>query len=299
MKAGLLGGLAVLILLLIVAMAQQWRKPLSVKDEQQAAETTPKPPESRDGGEMVSVPGGEFFMGCNEKVDTECDHDEKPGRRVSVNAFQIDKTEVTVAQYGKCVEAGGCSSEGLTMPYWETGTEPYKERPEWAWACNWGKAGHEQHPINCVTWQQAHAYCEWAGKRLPTEAEWEKAARGTDGRKYPWGNQGYGAAGLVANIADETAKRSQPQWTVAEGYDDNYYGTAPVGSFPAGASLSGALDIVGNVMEWTADWYDAKHKYWSLRGGSWANRPHYARASDRYKGDAPKRSETVGFRCAR
>jgi formylglycine-generating enzyme required for sulfatase activity len=246
---------------------------------------------------MVSVPGGEFFMGCNQTVDTECDYDEKPGRRVSVNAFQIDKTEVTMAQYGRCVDAGACSSEGLTMPYWETSTEPYKERPELAWACNWGKAGREQHPINCVTWQQAHTYCEWAGKRLPTEAEWEKAARGTDGRKYPWGNQGYDAAKLVANITDEAYRRSRPEAKVVDGYDDNYYGTAPVGSFPAGASPYGALDMIGNVLEWMADWYDAKHQYWVIRGGSWANRSHYDRASDRYKGDAPKRSETVGFRC--
>src|SRR5262249_33048753 len=149
-------------------------------------------------------PKGTFFMGCNERVDTECDDDEKPGRRVNVGAFQIDKTEVTVEQYGKCVKAGACNSKGLTMPYWGRDEEPAREHPEGAKECNWGKTGRERHPINCVDWEQARTYCAWAGKRLPMEAEWEKAARGTDGRKYSWGNAGYGAGGLVANIADET-----------------------------------------------------------------------------------------------
>ncbi len=244
-------------------------------------------------GEMVSVPGGAFYMGCNEAVDTECDEDEKPGRQVSVNAFTMDKTEVTVAQFGQCVDAGACSSDGVTMPYWAGQTHP-----EWAWACNWGQRDREWHPINCVEWEQARRYCAWAGKRLPTEAEWEKAARGTEGWKYPWGNRGYGAAGGVANIGDETAKRSQPRWTIAEGYDDGYYGTAPVGSFPAGASPYGAVDMVGNVWEWTVDWYDEGHQFRAVRGGSWRDQPLNARASIRNWGDPGNRSMLQGFRCA-
>src|SRR5262245_12807155 len=167
MKSVLVGGLVILTLVLFVVLTRQGKKLLSGKDEERVAEMPVNSTESQDRVEIVTVPEGEFFMGCNEKVDTECDKNEKPGRTVSLKAFQMDKTEVTVAQYGKGVDAGVCSSEGLTMPYWETGTEPYKERPGWAWACNWGKAGREQHPINCVTWQQAHAYCEWAEKRLP------------------------------------------------------------------------------------------------------------------------------------
>jgi len=245
--------------------------------------------------EEVPVPAGEFFMGCNEQVDAECNDDEKPGRRVYVKAFKIDKTEVTVAQYRQCVEAGACNGDGLTMPFWAGADN--EEHPEWAWACNWGKAERESHPINCLTWEQARAYCAWVGKRLPTEAEWEKAARGTDGRKYPWGNQGYGVVGQVANIADETAKRNQPNWAVATGYDDGYYGTAPVGSFPAGASPYGALDMAGNVWQWTADWYDDDHKFRAERGGSWFNQPSFTRASTRY-GDAPTlRGISTGFRC--
>jgi len=243
---------------------------------------------------MVKVPGGEFWYGCNESVDDECDSDEKPGKTITLSALNIDKTEVTVAAYQRCVEAGGCSVGGLTMPYW--GNE---EDPSWAWACNWGKSGRQDHPINCVDWRQAKAYCAWAGKRLPTEQEWEKAARGIDGRKYSWGNLGYGQAGRVANIADATAKREQPSWTVAEDYDDGYYATSPVGSYPAGASPYEALDMVGNVWEWTSSWYGSNQKYRVARGGGWNARPRLARSSDRRWSDPSRRNEHLGFRCAR
>jgi formylglycine-generating enzyme required for sulfatase activity len=182
----------------------------------------------RQTGEMVAVPAGEFFLGCNEQIDRECYDDEKPGRRVFVAAFRIDKTEVTVAQYGRCVQAGGCSS------------------PDTRSGCNYGTGGRDEHPVNCVDWQQADTYCRWAGKRLPTEAEWEKAARGRDGRIYPWGNQW------------DTSRAN-----VGSG------GTVAVGSYASGASPYGALDMSGNVWEWTADWYDGEHKYRSGRGGSW------------------------------
>lgn len=205
---------------------------------------------------MVLVPAGEFFMGCNEEADKACSSDEKPGRSVFLDAFAIDKTEVTVAEYRQCVEAGKCTSTGLTMPYWDG-----KEHAESASFCNWDKSDGAQHPINCVDWMQADAYCRWAGKRLPTEAEWEKAARGTDKRVYPWGNEW-----------DATKANAIPR------------GTVPVGSFPTGASPFGVLDLSGNVWEWTADWYDSAYYqngptqnpsgpgtgiFRSVRGGSW------------------------------
>ncbi len=239
---------------------------------------------------MVFVPGGPFFMGCNASVDTECDDDEKPGKTVDVGSFWIDKTEVTAAAYKRCADAGSCSSTGLSMPFYDD-----KEQPEFAEFCTWQKPGRENHPINCVDWNQAVAYCASVGKRLPTEPEWEKAARGTDGRKYPWGNAGYGSSGKVANIADESAKRRFANWTIAAGYDDGYVGTAPVGSFPAGASPYGALDMIGNVFEWTADTVGGGR---ALRGGSWYHLPRDARASYRGWVDPAGRIPYRGFRCA-
>lgn len=247
---------------------------------------------------MVEVPAGKFWMGCSTPGDSECDNDEKPGRTVPVDTFRLDRTEVTVAQYTRCVEAGGCNSEGLTMEgvTIEIGD---KDHSDWIQECNWGKADRTDRPINCINWQQASAYCRWAGKRLPTEIEWEKAARGKDKRPYPWGKDGFEKAGRVANIADETFKRKNPDMPSAEGYDDGFLGTAPVGSFREGASPEGALDMIGNVAEWTADRHDAGDAQLPIaRGGSWLVPPRAARASDRVWYGPDTRSMGVGFRCA-
>ncbi len=242
-------------------------------------------------GDMVLVPGGPFYMGCNERVDDECDGDEKPGRTVNVPEFRIDRLEVTVADYGRCVRAGRCSADGVTTPSWG------RDNPKFAEHCNWGKKGREQHPMNCVDWRQARSYCAWAGKRLPGEVEWEKAARGTDGRKYPWGNTPYERWNRVANMADESMRRRYPDEPVLAGYDDGWVGTAPVGSFPAGSSPYGAQDLVGNVCEWleSEGFYGR-----GCRGGSWVS-AHliYARASYRWSFAPANRNSFIGFRCVK
>jgi formylglycine-generating enzyme required for sulfatase activity/tRNA A-37 threonylcarbamoyl transferase component Bud32 len=236
------------------------------------ATVTPMPPTntplpSAPSG-MVHVPAGEFTMGSDEG-----ESDEQPIHTVYLDDFYIDETEVTNAQYRACVEAGACSVP-LDTTYYD-------------------KADYAQHPVIYVSWNDADAYCRWAGRRLPTEAEWEKAARGTDGRTYPWG----------------------------EGIDCDHvqYGecggrTVPVGSKPQGVSPYGALDMAGNVWEWVADWYDSGYysqspgrnppgpdsgEYRVLRGGAWPNSQWNARCAVRDKDLPELRDSDVGFRCAR
>ena len=162
---------------------------------------------------MIQIPAGSFAMGADNGL-----HDEDPEHQVEMSTYWIDKYEVTTAQYLACVDDGECDEAGTLGK------------------CNAGNAGRSDHPINCVNWEQARAYCEHAEKRLPTEAEWEKAARGTDGRRFPWGDTPTPHMGLL-------------------NYDGNEGKTVPVGSHPDGASFYGAHDMSGNVMEWTADRY--------------------------------------------
>jgi len=209
---------------------------------------------TQDRGDMVRVPAGNFLYG-----------DEN--RRVHLPEFWIDRTEVTVTAYGECVRAGGCSE------------------PDTGGSCNWGVSGRGDHPVNCVDWNEAKSYCEWAGNRLPTEEEWEKAARGTDGRKYPWGDE---EATCALAVMDE---------------DGNGCGrdrTWPVGSKPSGASPYDALDMAGNVWEWTSSWKRELllFKVRVLRGGSWGVGPRGTRASYRGGWFPPGRDDFVGIRCA-
>jgi formylglycine-generating enzyme required for sulfatase activity len=233
------------------------------------------------GGDMCQVPAGSFCMGCNEAVDSQCWDWEKPYHEINLDAFEIDKYEVTAKEYQACADAGGCTAADT-----EYG------------ACTYNVSGKESHPINCVDWDQANAYCAWAGKRLPTEAEWEKAARGTDGRMYPWGND---------SLDCEHAVHS------ASGCSNS--STAPVGSKPKGVSPYGAEDMVGNVWEWCADWYG--HSYYAsspidnpkgpasgdgrvVRGGSWTVIvTDSLRADTRTMNDPAGSTYYVGFRCSR
>ena len=232
-------------------------------------ETPPKKPSN-----MVYVESGSFYFGCNDTVDDECRDNEEPGQTIKTDNYWIDKFEVSVREYNKCVQANHCTTQGLEQKI----------------RCNWNKQGYDNHPINCVDWFQAQSYCQWQNKRLPTEVEWEKAARGPESYKYPWGNVHYmylkGTA--VANIDSNTTKS----------YDDKYPFTSPIGSYLAGSSPYNAMDMVGNVWEWTQSKNTSPLKHKIIKGGSWFNYPKIARASIRFKKPTSYRSSNLGFRCA-
>jgi len=194
-------------------------------------------------GEMVTVSGGTFMQGCNAEVDTDCYEVENTYHSVDVPLFEIGKYEVTVGEYKSCVDAGQCVAP---------------RDKAYSSYCNWGVSGREDYPVNCVTWDQSRAYCEWAGKRLCSESEWEMASRGTDGRKYPWGN--------------ETATCEYA--VMYEGGNGCGTGsTMAVGSKPAGASPYGAMDMSGNVYEWVEDDYHDSYTGAPINGSAWVDDP--------------------------
>jgi formylglycine-generating enzyme required for sulfatase activity len=246
----------------------------------------------KDSSVMVRIPAGAFTMGSNDG-----DADEKPVHQPYVSEFFVDKYEVTNRQYKQF-----CDATGRTPP-----SDPdFAGMPNYFTSC-------PDYPVVNVSWEDASAYARWAGKRLPTEAEWEKAARGSDGRKYPWGNGAPGSS-RNGNFADEAAKRKYSNWSIVEGYDDGYVYTAPVGSFPSGASPYGCMDMAGNVWEWCNDWYSDKYYQSSanndpqgpssgsdrvVRGGCWYYSAGCLRCAGRYFWVPASRDDFIGFRCAR
>jgi iron(II)-dependent oxidoreductase len=202
-----------------------------------------------DSGEMVLVPAGEFILGSAQEPGALSE------RRVDLAAFWIDKYEVTNAQYQRFVQ--------------ETGHQaPWGDYP----------AGQADYPVTGVSWQDANAYCQWAEKRLPTEAEWEKAARGDDGRRYPWGD---GWRDGLANTDEVGAG-----------------GPRPVGSYPGGASPYGVQDMAGNVWEWVNDWFGASQETKVIRGGAWNAISRWAQAVARNSTSPTRTQDNLGFRCA-
>ena len=191
--------------------------------------------------DMVHVAGGTFLMGSPTGRGS---YHEYPQHQVTLTGYCIDKTEVTVAAYMQCVASGKCTAAQ------EPSAEGFDS------LCNGTRADRQNHPVNCVDWNQAAAYCAWAKKRLPSEAEWEYAARGSEGRTYPWGNEAPSAKRLNACGSECRAlgKRQGKDWAVIYEDSDGWEATAPVGSFQRGASPFGVLDMAGNVWEWTADW---------------------------------------------
>lgn len=244
---------------------------------------------------MVYVQEGWFWRGsCNQMTYPPCYagapgltneivtdiEDETPISQLYIDAFYINTFEVTAKEYKNCVDAGKCE---IPVCIWhEDGEISNLETP-----------GHEDHPMNCVTWFQAQDYCEFTGKRLPTEAEWEKAARGTDGREYPWGND-------------------EPICEYNYGCSDE---TCPIGKYPAGISPYGVLDMAGNVWELIADWYNedyysyapeynpqgpeySLYKFKVARGGGWESGSSAKRVAERGVSRTTELSYlTVGFRC--
>ncbi len=229
--------------------------------------------------EWVDIPAGEFLMGSTDadlakakESCPDCDFpDEQPQYTIYLDSYQIGKYEVTNEQYAQCVRASVCASSSRYL------------EPDFA-----------QHPVVYVSWDDADTFCQWTGGRLPTEAEWEKAARGANGRGFPWGNE----------APDETLLN----------FNGNVGDTTEVGKYPKGVSPYGALDMAGNVSEWVYDWYDPSYYSNSpsknpggpesgdirvLRGGAWSYGSSLARSADRDRNYPGVRSVNFGFRCAR
>ncbi len=258
----------------------------------------------------VTIPGGSFFMGSDEKTDLAS---ERPAHKVSLQPYCMDRFEVTTEEFVACSNDGACKRasrannwDGITAAE-QTAFDPL---------CNMRDLdARARHPINCVDWSQAVQFCENAGMRLPTEAEWEFAARGPDGRRFPWGDE-EPSAGL-ANVCGSECLAWGKQANVDEremfSGDDGWPNTAPVGSFPRGASRYGVEDVVGNVWEWVADWYApyAPDEQVSpkgpkagatkvIRGGAWnASYPAWVRPTFRYQSGPTTKSYGIGFRCAK
>jgi formylglycine-generating enzyme required for sulfatase activity len=247
----------------------------------------------KDGLVLVEIPEGEFLMGSTPKEGVEI---ERPQHKVYVDRFYISKFEVTNEQFEKFIQA-----------------TKYKTEAEKSGKPNWRSLYTKEtakHPVARISWNDANAYCEWADLRLPTEAEWEKAARGIDKRKYPWGKEEPGAKGIVrANYADNNTNYKWSDYSTNDGYKN----TSPVGSFPAGISYFGCFDMAGNVWEFCSDRLSEfyymitplknpqgpdKGNFYVMRGGSWFGGTFDLRCATRGKVASSYFNNDLGFRPA-
>ena len=297
---------AIAILLLGVMAGCLPAPPTPSHSSHQMGDTATRP---TDMAVLVYVPAGGFSMGGTSELtryarglcrDAAGDlaiatcgaaafADEHPAHVVELSAFWIDRTEVTNGQYSRCVDAGAC--------------DPPVDPGSFSRSRYFGDPAFENYPVVQVDWHQAAAYCAWAGARLPTEAEWEYAARSPEGRLFPWGDTFDPA---LLNFCDRGCDgMSDPL------HDDGFPDTAPVGSFPRGVSWVGAMDMAGNVREWVADWYGPYASEPAIdpqgptsgeskipRGGSWYDTPDDVRSLNRGANLPDYTHPKVGFRCA-
>jgi formylglycine-generating enzyme required for sulfatase activity len=320
--------LGLLVLALAVALPNLWPvRRLRQPTEPGVGNTRVR---EADGMVMVYVPAGEFRMGTEglawirrpgsprdqERVGLGAYgfEDERPQRRVYLDGFWIDRTEVTVSMFRTFVQDTGYETtaerQGWGKPWADGPMElewPKVPGADWQHPRGPEALAEDDHPVAQVSWEDAAAYCEWAGGSLPTEAQWAKACRGTDGRMWPWGNR------YEANRASSCEAQCPIERWKDDRFDDGYAFTAPVGSFPDGASPYGALDMAGNLWEWVADWY-AEDYYgrspyenpsgpeWgtvrAMRGGSWYDTGVWKTCTVRHQNPATDLYDDVGFRCA-
>ncbi len=259
---------------------------------------------------MVEIAGGKFYMGTDDRDEPSLAL-ANPSHQVEVATFCLDKTEVTLGAYRRCSATGECKRAFRESEWAPTDRSDKYRREAKAYSelCNENFDDRDEHPVNCVTWVQADAYCKQQGYRLPTEAEWEFAARGSDGRTFPWGDEP--ADTSRGNLCGKECE----QWRVAHKLDkdvmfydetDEFPGTAPVAHYPQGATASGLMDMVGNVFEWTADPFrtypepgqndDSKHM---IRGGGFnSTKSTHANPALRFPMDNSAHTHGIGFRCA-
>jgi formylglycine-generating enzyme required for sulfatase activity len=243
----------------------------------------------KDGMTLIYISAGEFKMGSLVNSD------EQPIHSVFLSAFWIDQTEVTNKQYSMCVSAGACS--------------PPSQIKSQTRNIYYGDSAFDNYPVIYVTWENANDYCNWAGRNLPTEAQWEKAASWNNSTQesyvYPWGNNFNGS---IVNFCDSNCTINHADNNSNDGYAD----TSPVMNYPSGVSPYGVYDMAGNVWEWVSDWYDDTYysyspssdplgansgTYRTLRGDSWWGYSYGVRSADRNPFVPSKSANNIGFRC--
>lgn len=261
---------------------------------------------SVDGMLQVYVEEGSFLMGANP-INVDTNSDERSQSEVFLDGFWIDKNEVTNAQFALFLNNNG-GHLGTCFGNDCMKTREQHELSHISLANNGYtvESGYEDHPVIMVTWYGASAYCQWAGRRLPTEAEWEKAARGDDGRRFPWGDNFEGGEANFCDLSCEAGHRDS-------NYDDGFANTAPVGRFPSGVSPYGALDMAGNVTEYVVDWYSDNNNaeipssnpqgpvtgtLKVRRGSAWLSTLIELETAFRSQSTPNSLNNNVGFRCA-